>query len=319
MKTMENNPGEFRRIGGPIPLDAAGQRADAYLARNFPFFSRSTWQGRIRDGMVLVNGKAIPDAAYKLKAEEMISFWHPQQHEPEVDTDVYPIWKQGAVMAVYKPGNLPMHENGPYRKNTMYHLIREKIGTEWAAVHRLDRETSGIVLCGATQEVRQQLSKALFSREVEKEYLAIVHGNPVQDSWKELGPIGEPVGSKIRIKRWVVPGGLPSETWFHTQEHRGEYALLRAFPKTGRTNQIRIHAAYAGHYLVGDKLFYPDEDIFDEYVKYGNTPNVEARTGFRRLCLHATAISFRHPENGRITTVRCPMPQDMREFWDTRR
>lgn len=317
METVDDSHMEYRRIGGPVPPEAVGQRVDAYLAQNFRFLSRNGWQGRIKKGQVRIDGRTVMDAAYKIKEDETLSFWQPQTHEPEVDTDLYPIWKEGAVMAVYKPGNLPMHESGPYRKNTLYHLVREKIGEEWAAVHRIDRETSGIVLCGATPEVRQQLSKALYSREVEKEYLAIVNGIPERESWKELGAIGEPVGSRIRIKRWVVPDGLPSETWFQTLETRGRYTLLRAFPKTGRTNQIRIHAAYLGHYLVGDKLFHPDESVFEEYVEQGNTASVQARTGFRRLCLHATAISFRHPETGRLAQVKCPMPEDMSNFWNS--
>ena len=85
---------------------------------------------------------------------EKITLYHPKCLEPEVDRDIYPLWKKGDVMAVFKPGNLPMHESGPYRKNTFAHIVKEELGEKWAAVHRLDRETSGIVLCGSTYDVR---------------------------------------------------------------------------------------------------------------------------------------------------------------------
>ena len=96
--------------------------------------------------------------------------YHPNYLEPEVDRDIYPIWKKGEVMAVFKPGNLPMHESGPYRKNTFAHIVQQELGEKWAAVRRLDRETSGIVLCGSSYDVRLDLSRSLADRVLQKEY-----------------------------------------------------------------------------------------------------------------------------------------------------
>lgn len=219
-------------------------------------------------------------------------------------------------MAVYKPAPLPMHENGAYRKNTFAELLKEEIGPEWAAVHRLDRETSGLVLCGATYEVRRQLAISLADRSMHKEYLAIAHGQPNEESWIESGPIGDLSASEIRIKKWVVPDGLPSETHFSVAERKGQHVLLKARPKTGRTNQIRIHAAYAGHHLVGDRLFYPDESVFLDWFVNGLSNEIIEATGHRRCLLHAHGLSFRHPESGELEEVYCPMPDDMRDFWD---
>jgi 23S rRNA pseudouridine1911/1915/1917 synthase len=219
-------------------------------------------------------------------------------------------------MAVFKPAPLPMHENGSYRKNTFAELLKEEVGPEWAAVHRLDRETSGIVLCGATNEVRKDLSMALMDRSVQKEYFAITHGIPDLDSWTENGPIGDLASSEIRIKKWVGPGGLPSETHFDRIETRQSYSLLRARPRTGRTNQIRIHSAYAGHHLVGDRLFYPDDDVWLDWYVNGVTPRIIEKTGHLRCLLHAHALNFRHPENGKVYEVSSPLPDDMQDFWN---
>ena len=307
----------MRPLGPPQGSDAPRVRLDAYLAAEYPFYSRAAWQSKIRCGHLLISGRQVRPG-YRLRVGDRLEMYSPRQKEPEVSKDLYPLWKQGEIMAVYKPSNLPMHENGPYRKNTFAHLVKEIIGPDWAAVHRLDRETSGIVLCSRCPELRKDLAMALADRDVEKEYLAICMGEPQHDDFTEKGPIGDLVESKIRIKKWVVPDGLPAETRFSFIDRRGGYSLVRARPKTGRTNQIRIHAAYNGLPLVGDKLYHPDESIFEEYFENrGNTDRVVEATGFHRLCLHAAMIQFRSPVTGESCRVDCPMPDELKNFWDS--
>lgn len=307
-------PKEYRPIGAPVEIDAAEERVDGYLARRYPFFSRAAWQRRIREGGLLVNDTPVK-VATRLQPGDRIVMYYPQLTEPEVDRGIRVLWTEGGVMAVYKPGNLPMHENGPYRKNTFAALLAEKVGSEWAALHRLDRETSGIVLCSAGLTTRQRLSDDWASRRVHKEYLAIAHGVTTHDHWDVNGPIGDLQASRIRIKKWVVPDGLEALTHFQTEARSVSHSLIRAFPKTGRTNQIRIHSAFSGHHLVGDKTYHPDEDVFLEYFAKGNTENVQQKTGFVRMCLHATRLVFVHPETGREVDIVSPLPEDMLDFW----
>jgi 23S rRNA pseudouridine1911/1915/1917 synthase len=317
-KSPAENPdlsGEFRPLGRPITPYQAGERVDAFLARHFPFLSRAGWQKRLKSGDLRVDGRIV-DVACRLREGQQLALFHPPSVEPEVDRGIYPIWRRGAVMAVFKPAPLPMHENGPYRKNTFSELVKNELGPEWAAVHRLDRETSGIVLCGANYETRKQLAASLADRTMQKEYLAIGCGQAQEDSWIESGPIGDLTTSEIRIKKWVIAGGLPSETHFRVLEQKTQHVLLKAYPKTGRTNQIRIHAAYKGHHLVGDRLFHPDEQVFLEWYVQGLTPHVLEQTGHRRCLLHAHALHFVHPEDGKTYEVRCPLPDDMQTHWD---
>ena len=276
--------------------------------------SRVGWQERLAAGGLLVNGRVVKNAA-RLKAGDQLLLHAPKTVEPEVDRGVRMLWEEDGVMAVFKPGNLPMHENGPYRKNTFTAIVWQEIGRQWSAVHRLDRETSGIVLCGNTSPIRAQLAKDLAQRKMHKEYLAIARGVPQSSAWRSEGAIGDLVDSAIRIKKWVVPGGLSALTEFTVLDTAGDSCLLEARPKTGRTNQIRIHAAHAGHALFGDKLYHPDEAVFLEYFAHGQTSNVTARTGFPRLCLHAKALTFNHPVNGREVRVEAPLPADMAAFW----
>lgn len=309
----------WRRLGGPVPERYAGVRVDVYLAKEFPFLTRSAWQKRFDTGEVLIN-LASAKANYRLKANDRVSFYHPETVEPEVDRGLRILWQQGAVMAVYKPGNLPMHENGAYRKNTFAHIVAAEFGEEWSAVHRLDRETSGIVLCGGSQTVRQQLAADFESKKIQKEYQLIVNGIPGQQSWHVDGPIGDLKESKIRIKKWVVEGGLSAQTDFVVEARKETtgpgFALLRAYPKTGRTNQIRIHAAFSGHWILGDKLYHPNEQVFlDYWDKQETTPFCISETLFRRCCLHAAALTLTHPETGEIFRIDAPLPEDMTSLW----
>jgi RluA family pseudouridine synthase len=311
----ELDSGDYRRLGGPVLELEEGARVDYYLAKRFPFLTRAGWQRRLRDEKLLRNGQPLKPAA-KLKAGDELHFYHPPAVEPPVDAGIAVLWESAGVMAVFKPGNLPMHENGPYRKNTFAEILSRKIGREWAAVHRLDRETSGIVLCAATNELRSRLAVALAGRRVKKEYLAIGRGVPAESAWRVDGPIGDLAASRIRIKKWVVDGGQPAVTGFEVVDTRAGHSLLRALPVTGRTNQIRIHSAYSGHVLLGDKLYHPDERVFLEYYETGTTtPWIVEQTGFHRCCLHAAALEFVHPELQRECRVETPLPDDMRELW----
>jgi 23S rRNA pseudouridine1911/1915/1917 synthase len=218
-------------------------------------------------------------------------------------------------MAFYKPPNLPMHENGAYRKNTFEHILRENFGKEWAFVHRLDKETSGIVLCGNQAEARRRISISWQNGEVAKEYVAIARGTPSELTWINNMAIGDLEESRIRIKKWVREGGLPSETHFVMMEQKSDHFMVKALPKTGRTNQIRIHLASHGFPIVGDKLYHNDEEVFLEYWEKGATTNVIERVGHSRLCLHASKLSFIHPETGGHCTISCDLPQDMLDLW----
>lgn len=305
---------EFRGIGGEVPGDQDGARVDAYLAKHFPFLSRAGWQIRIGDGRLLVNGAKVK-ASSRVRAGDLLTHYMPTGAEPEVDRGIRVLWERKGLIAVYKPGNLPMHESGLYRKNTFTELVKEKVGKEWAAVHRIDRETSGIVICGSDNDLRGRLSIDFAERRVYKEYLAIGRGVSAADSWTSEGAIGDLKASLIRIKRGVVPDGLPAKTEFKVLGRGRDATLLHCRPLTGRTNQIRIHAAHAGHVLFGDKLYHDDEQIFLDYLDHGQTDDITRRTGFRRLCLHAAAIEFKHPADGEFCRIETPLPEDLQDFW----
>ncbi len=317
MTSTQQEIADFRPLHAVISDQDCGMRLDYFLAQSFPFMSRHQWQNRVSSGQFLVNGNVVRPS-YRLKAQDRFVMLHYQKEEPHADTAIYPIWKEGEIMAVFKPGNLPMHENGPFRFNTFSHVLATQFGKNWAAVHRLDRETSGIVLCSSSPRIRTELADSFARGEIAKEYLAICRGIPKFSTFRETGPIGDLKESTIRIKKWVVPNGLPSETWFQLIETRDQASLFRVTPRTGRTNQIRIHAAFNGLAIIGDKLYHPNEEVFNEYFEArGNTDWVVEQTGFHRLCLHAARLAFKHPETKKDCIIESPLPEDLQGYWDS--
>lgn len=293
----------------------AGVRVDRYLAARFPFHSRHQWQAKIAGGEVLVSGRTTK-AAYRLRAEEQVAYYSPAEMEPEVDMGVRKIWESPGILAIYKPGNLPMHEGGAYRHNTFEKAVKQAFGPQWAAVHRLDRETSGLVLCCDTREMREAVSALFRTRAIHKTYLAIAMGEAKESAWTVDQPLGLAESTRFRLKQAVRPDGAPSVTHFRVLEAVKGYTYLEVKPETGRTHQIRVHAEWSGLPLIGDKKYYPDESIYLEYLEKGFTEHVASCCKTDRLGLHAARLSFVHPGTQEAVQIEIPLAPDLQYIWD---
>ena len=309
-----HNSDDYRNLTRSVSEDQMDSRVDRYLGSGFLFLSRTQWTRKLRRGEVLVNGRPVRPS-YRLQPGDQICYFCPSSREPEVNRGIRLIQEIDGIMAVYKPPGLPMHEGGAYRKNTFSELLRQKFDPDCAAVHRLDRETSGIVLCACDARLRRTLSAGLRDRNVEKTYLAIVNGVPSRERWTVSAPLGRAPETTFRIKQWVRPDGAPSETTFEVLATTDCKTLLKVMPKTGRTHQIRVHSAYVGHPLVGDKKYHPDESIYLEYLDKGFTERVRQQCYTERLCLHAAGIRFHHPLSSKLCHITCPIPEDMESVW----
>lgn len=305
-----------RNLGKPILNKDVGIRLDRYLANNFLFCTRPQWKNKIMTGLVCVNSITVKKSSYCLQRGDQVTYYYPREVEPSVNKEIKVLWEKGGIIAVYKPSDLPMHEAGVYRLNTFCNVLSELLGEQWAPIHRLDRETSGIVLCADKRVSREAMSKLFRLRDINKTYLAIVNGKPKKDLFEVNQPISSVKSQKIRSKLWVHPSGMKSLTSFEVVETRGDKTLLKVFPKTGRTHQIRIHSAYLGHPLVGDSRYHADESIYLEHIEQGLTDRVKAAIVGERLCLHATKISFLHPVCKTICDVTAKMPKEMQAIWD---
>ena len=234
----------------------------------------------------------------------------------------------GDWIVVDKPPFLLVHPKKPDGPKTLWDELRELLAFELAnggqvsIVNRLDRETSGLVLVCKTAEAARRFHTAMSRRAVEKEYLAIVWGWPEREEFTIDAPIlrqGERLPTAIYLKRCVHPEGAEAVTRFRVERRfekktgAGErFALVRAFPETGRTHQIRVHLAHAGHPIVGDKIYGPDERCYLEFIETGWTPSLESRLLLPRHALHSTRLRL-ETENGPLEW-NAPLAQDLADW-----
>ena len=277
-------------LGSKIPTHAIATRLDAYLATNYRFFSRQQWQQRIRAGGVRVNAQTCKPSL-RLRQDDCLSMSYAQP--PALKVGI--AYQDEYFIIVKKPSGIPCQPNSHYRLRNLIHYVSTQLHNRYTPVHRLDLETSGLVICTARKSVAQKFSQLFVNHQIKKKYLAIVHGIPKQKYWTIDAPIGNAVGSNIRIKKWVNPHGKRATTHFTLLNTGQDTALVEAVPITGRNNQIRIHLAYCGHHIIGDKLYYPDEQVFLSYYENGISDDIIAKTRAPRLCLHSSELAFPHP------------------------
>lgn len=313
---------DLRSLGRRISDQYAGMRIEKYLAENFPFLSECEWNNRCQEGRIYVCNRVVM-AGYKLQLHDRIYHLYPASCEPEVNQDVFCFRRVWDVRAFYKPSNLPMHEGGAYRANTFARIVSEKWGEDYRAVHRLDRDTSGIVICSSFVQSRRRLAQAWKNQRIHKIYYGIVIGCPALSRWEVNAPIGYAEHTIWREKRWVNNQcGADAQTVFEVIDRSANFALVKIIPKQGRTHQIRIHAAYSGYPLVGDVRYQKDEHVFLDYLANGYAPFVLKEVMAPRLCLHCAEIHI--PSNvldafsyHRSSTISfsLPIPWDMRWIW----
>jgi 23S rRNA pseudouridine955/2504/2580 synthase len=297
-----------------VPDTFNNYRVDSYLAERFSYLSRSRWQTEITEGRLLLNGKKLINLHKRVKGGDIISYRGGERPEPDVRRNYSEVYQDRWVLAVDKPGNLPVHPSGIFFRNTMLTILEEDYKTDLFPVHRLDRETSGIILFAKDRETASALQRN-FHR-VKKSYLAIVHGIPEEREFSDRTPLGNDSGSQVRKKRKAFPGaGETAETAFTLLYTGEEFSLLKAVPVTGRTHQIRVHCEHSGLPILGDKLYGLDEKYYLEFIEKGNSEGLLKKTGFHRSALHSYSILFFHPGKGQDMLIKAPFPSDFREFF----
>ena len=249
----------------------------------------------------------------------------PAQH-PSFNPAIRVVAEGGDWIVVDKPAGIEVHPSKPNGRFTLWDGLRGILafelvnGGQVSIINRLDRETSGLTLVAKTREAARAFCKQMEARRVHKEYLAIVWGWPERDEWKVDAPLlrqGDRGPSRIYLKQAVHREGYPATTRFRVERRWGKaapFALVRAFPETGRMHQIRVHLAHSGHAVVGDKIYGPDEGCYLEFIETGWTPALAARLLLDRHALHSAAL--RLDDLGHAW--ESPLPADMANFLATR-
>jgi 23S rRNA pseudouridine1911/1915/1917 synthase len=297
-------------------IDAAhaGTRLDAYLASQIAGWSRARLQRLIESEDVLVNGKA-GKPSYKLR----------EQDEIEVDLIAPPtatfspenipidiVYEDETLVVVNKPAGLVVHPaagtpSGTLANALAFHFQQLPGGVRPGIVHRLDRDTSGLLVVAKTEAALENLSDQFRERTVFKSYLALVHGRVSSNSGKIEQPLARDPSNRTRMA--VVRAGRGALTFYRVRRSYSRFTLLDVELKTGRTHQIRVHLAWLKHPVVGDETYGAGRD---------NTiqdPRLRARIrNLKRHFLHAEKLGFTHPETKEFVKFESPLPADLSDF-----
>ena len=270
-----------------------GARLDAFLARAMEDLTRSAAAKAIEEGRVLVSGK-VPSKSLKLTGNETIEFT-PEEPAPidavpqDIPLDV--VYEDDDVIVVNKPSGLVVH---PAPGHLLFHCGASLSGVGGALrpgiVHRIDRDTSGLIIAAKNDYAHQFLSAQLADHTLARTYECIVVGNLREDSGTVDAPIAR--DSRDRKRMAVVPGGRRAVTHWTVLARYPGYTHVQCRLETGRTHQIRVHMAYLGHPILGDTV-------------YGAKKPVPGLTG---QCLHAVGLQFIHPRTKELVSLSCPLP-----------
>lgn len=299
-----------------VTRERAGMRLDRFLTQEMPRLSR-TRAAKIATHFAFDAQGTRLSPAKIVRAGEIIVLFRPAWEEPEVPRQVGIIHEDPILIAVDKPAGLPVHPTARFHRNTLTAILSARYPGERVVIcHRLDKETSGVLLAARTVEAEAELKRAFAAREIHKVYRAVVHGTPREDSFVIDAPLAL-AGGEVSVQMTVRPerlGGLLALTRIRVIERLNGFALVEAEPETGRQHQIRVHLAHVGHPIVGDKLYAHGPEMFLAVQRQGLTPELLATLQLERHALHAHRITFHHPSSGALTTLEAPFPADLADF-----
>ena len=306
MKVPQSESGDYSsglRRALVVPPEQAGLRLDAALARMFPEHSRSRLQAWVKQGRVTVDGVAA-DAKRKMWGGERVEIdaaadAAESPHRPEAIA-LPVVFEDDQLLVVDKPAGLVVHPGSGNWTGTMmnallHHALQLAEVPRAGIVHRLDKDTSGLLVVAKTEAAQTDLVRQLQARTVKRHYLALVHGSVTGE-----GVVDAPIGRHPvqRTKMAVVSRGREARTHYAVRERFAAATLIECRLETGRTHQIRVHMTSIGHPLVGDAV-------------YGKRKSVDARLdGFGRQALHAWRLSLVHPSTGSVMQWEAPLPED---------
>ncbi len=296
-----------------VPQTLQGRRVDAALAALLPDHSRSRLQRLVRDGHVRLDDR-VPECSDKVAAGARIEMeltqpvevsWKPQPIPLEI------VHEDNALLVINKPPGMVVHPGAGNFENTLLNAVMHHAPTletvpRAGIVHRLDKDTSGLLVVAKTDTVRLRLVRELQARRVRREYLALVSG-VVRTGGSIAAPIGRHPVHRTRMS--VQQRGREATSHYSVKASYPSHTLLEVQLESGRTHQIRVHMAHIGHPVVGDPMYGGRSGAV---AKARGPELTELMRGFRRQALHAERLGLSHPETGEPLEWTAPMPADMR-------
>ena len=295
-----------------VPNHGARCRLDVWLALWYPGLSRARWQALIQNGHVLVDGRHRKPR-HLLSGGEQISYVIPPTEPLELEPEAIPLdilFEDDDLIAVNKSPGMVTHPAPGHTRGTLVHALLHHCenlagigGTlRPGIIHRLDKDTSGIILAAKSQVAMSHLQAQFKQRKIAKKYLAILHGSPTPRTGKIDAPIGRKVNDRKKMGIWA-PHSRQAISHYNVLEDLRVASLVEVRIKTGRTHQIRVHLASIGCPVVGDGL-------------YGGGHSHEEPHAIRQM-LHAHVLAFQHPTSETPLLLTAPVPDDMSRLLDT--
>jgi 23S rRNA pseudouridine1911/1915/1917 synthase len=304
-----NRQSDHKCFTARIPAACADRRVDQVLAEVFPQFSRSRLQQWIRGGMVRLNGEPLRPRD-KVAGGEVVEITAVIAEETPWQGEAMPlniVYQDASLLVINKPSGVVVHPAAGHRGGTLVNallhyapeLVRVPRG---GIVHRLDKDTSGLMVVARTLEAHTALVAQIQGRQVQREYLALVYGELTAG-----GRVEAPVGRHpVRRQRMAVTdAGKAAATQYRVVERFTGFTLVRAILETGRTHQIRVHMAHIRHPVVGDPVYGRLR-----LPKGADAALSAVLRGFKRQALHAERLSLVHPATGEVMAWRAPLPDD---------
>ena len=313
---LSHTPTEFA-----VKARMGGKRIDAYLTHRYPDYSRSVIQKVIDVGAVLINGETTKASA-KVREGDLIRVWLPELSDDAPTPEDIPLtiaYEDDAFVVVIKPPGLVTHPAKGNWTGTLVNALQfhfDKLSTVGGSnrpgiVHRLDRDTSGLLIVAKDDRAHAALARQFAERTIRKEYIALVYGAPDRDRDTISLPIGpHPTNREKMAVRLPADGGKESVTFYEVLERFEGFALVRCRPKTGRTHQIRVHLTQIGHPILSDKMYAGRPQLLLSDLAVPGLADGD-RVLLGRQALHAHALHFTHPLTGEALDLTAPLPDDI--------
>jgi len=314
------DPAAARLLEAIAPPEAAGTRADRFLAGALEGLSRSRVKALIEDGQARCDGRPLTDPSETVRAGARYAVTVPPATLAAPRPEAIPLtilFEDRDLIVLDKPAGLVVHPAPGNLGGTLVNAVLAHAGEELSGiggearpgiVHRLDKDTSGVMVVAKSERAHTALSAAFASRDLDRAYLALVWGLPAGAAGEIEAPIGRHPTDRKRMAV-VARGGKAALTrWRLERGFAAAAALLRCQLATGRTHQIRVHLAHAGHPLVGDPVYLRRTPSAARLLPEAAR---EALLAFPRQALHAESLGFRHPVTGQALSFQAAMPPDM--------
>lgn len=302
-------------------------RLDKYLSERLPEFSRSRIQTLIQQGYITQQGKAITDASNKVKPGEKFHIVIPQaepSHMVAQDIALDIIYEDEDLIVINKPAGLTVHPAPGNRDGTLVNALLAHCGDSLSGiggverpgiVHRIDKDTTGLLVVAKNDAAHNALSEQLATRTLKRTYRALCWGRPTPVNGTITGNIGRSISNRQKMAV-VKKGGKPAATHYKTLQDMGIVSLMECNLETGRTHQIRVHFLHIGHPLVGDETYGASTEsrLRANSMKQLRQPAKDTLLSFKRQALHAHRLAFIHPRTKLMLEFTAPLPDDMQKL-----